>query len=136
MGLVLVLLRAFVLGQLDIEGHKQILKQEKPKLDVKKEKSFQVFEAVAGNNTSNFIPIHADIEDDEDEGRNVTEMVSYSTKVSVSMKQESDGKDLIDRQSDIPVTGGLIPASIPSGHIRFENVSFSYPTRPDVSIMR
>ena len=44
--------------------------------------------------------------------------------------------DLIDRQSDIPVSGGLIPASIPTGHIKFENVSFSYPTRPDVSIMR
>ena len=44
--------------------------------------------------------------------------------------------DLIDRQSDIPVSGGLVPASVPSGHIKFENVSFSYPTRPDVSIMR
>ena len=46
-GLGLVALWSQAMGQLDIAGHKELLKkQESPKLEVKTEKSFQVFEAV------------------------------------------------------------------------------------------
>merc|ERR1719350_1877685 len=44
--------------------------------------------------------------------------------------------ELIDRRSDIPVTGGLIPSKPLVGRIKFEDVTFSYPTRPDVTVMR
>ena len=42
---------------------------------------------------------------------------------------------LIDRKPDIPVSGGITPLISPRGQIKFENVSFSYPTRPDISIL-
>jgi len=42
---------------------------------------------------------------------------------------------LIDRKSDIPVMGGLTPSNPPKGHIKFDGVSFSYPTRPDIKIL-
>ena len=42
---------------------------------------------------------------------------------------------LIDRKPDIPVSGGITPFISPRGQIKFENVSFSYPTRPDISIL-
>ena len=44
--------------------------------------------------------------------------------------------ELIDRRSDIPVTGGIIPSKPLVGRIKFEDVTFSYPTRPDVTVMR
>ena len=44
--------------------------------------------------------------------------------------------ELIDRRSAIPVSGGEVPAAPPAGLIKFENVSFSYPTRPDVAVLR
>ena len=44
--------------------------------------------------------------------------------------------ELIDRRSAIPVSGGKVPAAAPAGLIKFENVSFSYPTRPDVAVLR
>ena len=44
--------------------------------------------------------------------------------------------ELIDRRSAIPVSGGVVPAAAPAGLIKFENVSFSYPTRPDVAVLR
>ena len=44
--------------------------------------------------------------------------------------------DLIDRKPEIPVTGGTVPSEGPRGEVSFNNVSFSYPSRPDVKIMR
>merc|ERR1740123_230105 len=42
---------------------------------------------------------------------------------------------LIDRQPRVPLTGGSIPEKM-DGSIRFEDVSFVYPTRPDVYVLR
>jgi ATP-binding cassette subfamily B protein len=42
---------------------------------------------------------------------------------------------LIDRVPQVPVTGGLCPSKM-DGHIRFEDVSFQYPARPDVSVLK
>jgi len=44
--------------------------------------------------------------------------------------------ELVDKQPTIPVSGGLVPTQIPAGHIQFNNVTFAYPTRLDVPIMK
>eukprot|EP00092_Neocalanus_flemingeri_P007319 GFUD01007905.1.p1 GENE.GFUD01007905.1~~GFUD01007905.1.p1 ORF type:complete len:656 (-),score=137.59 GFUD01007905.1:193-2160(-) len=44
--------------------------------------------------------------------------------------------ELVDKQPTIPVSGGLVPAQTPAGHIHFNNVNFAYPTRQDVPIMK
>lgn len=41
---------------------------------------------------------------------------------------------LIDRVPKVPVSGGKQPEAM-EGHINFENVTFSYPTRPEVLVM-
>lgn len=44
---------------------------------------------------------------------------------------------LLERKSAIPPEGGLpIPAGIRSGTIKFENVSFEYPTRKDLHVLK
>merc|ERR1740121_3125093 len=42
---------------------------------------------------------------------------------------------LIDRVAKVPVHGGKQPEAM-EGHINFENVTFSYPTRPEVEVMK
>jgi len=42
---------------------------------------------------------------------------------------------LIDRRPRVPLTGGAMPEQM-DGFIRFENVSFAYPTRPDIYVLR
>jgi len=44
--------------------------------------------------------------------------------------------ELVDKQPTIPVSGGLVPSQVPAGHIQFNNVTFAYPTRQDVPIMK
>ena len=43
--------------------------------------------------------------------------------------------ELTDRTPLIPPMGGIVPVN-PKGQIRFENVSFAYPTRPDQDILK
>jgi len=43
---------------------------------------------------------------------------------------------LIDRVSKIPVSGGLILEKEPKGQVKFVSVSFSYPSRPEVRILK
>jgi len=43
--------------------------------------------------------------------------------------------ELLDRTPEIPVRGGDRPAAV-AGEVRLEQVSFSYPTRPDVQVLR
>lgn len=42
---------------------------------------------------------------------------------------------LIDREPRVPVKGGVVPEEM-EGTICFDNVSFSYPTRPDVMVLK
>lgn len=42
---------------------------------------------------------------------------------------------LIDREPRVPVSGGAQPEHM-EGIIRFDNVSFAYPTRPDVTVLK
>lgn len=44
--------------------------------------------------------------------------------------------ELMDRQPTIPLSDGLTPSSPLKGHIEFSNISFAYPTRPDVTICK
>lgn len=41
---------------------------------------------------------------------------------------------LIDRQPLIPIQQGSIPSTL-QGHIKFDQVSFSYPSRPDIQVL-
>ncbi|XP_069698495.1 ATP-binding cassette sub-family B member 10, mitochondrial isoform X2 [Periplaneta americana] len=43
--------------------------------------------------------------------------------------------ELVDRTPAIPVSGGLVPTKEPEGRITFQNVSFTYPSRPDSRII-
>ncbi|GFG39550.1 hypothetical protein Cfor_00980 [Coptotermes formosanus] len=43
--------------------------------------------------------------------------------------------ELVDRVPAIPVSGGLVPAKEPAGQIMFQNVSFTYPSRPDARVI-
>ena len=44
--------------------------------------------------------------------------------------------ELVDKQPTIPISGGIIPSQNPAGHIQFDNVTFAYPTREDVPILK
>ncbi|KAJ9579752.1 hypothetical protein L9F63_004589, partial [Diploptera punctata] len=44
--------------------------------------------------------------------------------------------ELVDREPKIPISGGLIPPHAPVGQISFQNVSFTYPSRPNVHIIQ
>lgn len=44
--------------------------------------------------------------------------------------------ELVDRPPAVPLVGGLLPTVQPRGNIAFDNVSFSYPSRPDVPIIK
>jgi len=43
--------------------------------------------------------------------------------------------ELVDKNPNIPIVGGVVPSKLPEGHIEFKDVKFAYPTRPDVSIL-
>jgi ATP-binding cassette subfamily B (MDR/TAP) protein 10 len=44
--------------------------------------------------------------------------------------------EIIDRQPTIPVDQGLIPTKHLIGNIMFNQVDFSYPSRPDVAVIK
>ena len=60
---------------------------------------------------------------------------SFYAEMNKGLGASSRLWQLIDRKSDIPVMGGLTPSSPPKGHVKFDGVSFSYPTRPDIAIL-
>lgn len=43
--------------------------------------------------------------------------------------------ELVDRVPTIPVSGGLVPTKEPAGQITFQDVSFTYPSRPDTRVI-
>ena len=109
LGLGLVMFRCGLVvsvSQLDIEGHKQLLiNKETPNIETKKE--FQVFQAVTEPQKSSKQLDEVEVSDTHDNetvSENIDELVpkdeiiSYSTKVSVSMKKDRE-EEQIDRNS-------------------------------------
>lgn len=43
--------------------------------------------------------------------------------------------ELTDKVPQIPLTGGVVPSAGFQGNVVFRDVHFSYPTRPDVSVL-
>lgn len=43
--------------------------------------------------------------------------------------------EIIDTESNIPISGGIWPEQC-AGEVSFENVSFAYPTRPDIVVLK
>ena len=43
--------------------------------------------------------------------------------------------ELLDREPKVRFRGGIVPSTI-HGHIRFKNVSFAYPARPDTMVLK
>ena len=149
-GLGLMALCSQAMGQLDIIGHKEMLKkqeQESQKLEVKTEKSFQVFEAVkekdiirennssssASKSPKSLLTVKKINENETSTLADDGEMVSYSTKVSVSMKTDNNGEQ-IDRTSYYVPPGGNNFIRIPqqSHHASYPGSSspqhYQYPT--------
>eukprot|EP00833_Pecoramyces_ruminatium_P012142 jgi/Orpsp1_1/1186174/evm.model.d7180000048690.1 len=44
--------------------------------------------------------------------------------------------EIIERESEIKLDGGLIPDKPTQGYIEFQDVRFSYPSRPDVEVLK
>ncbi|ORX55899.1 ATP-binding cassette transporter subfamily B member 4a [Piromyces finnis] len=44
--------------------------------------------------------------------------------------------DIIEREPEIKLEGGLIPDKPTEGHIEFQDVRFNYPSRPDVEVLK
>ncbi|XP_064407868.1 antigen peptide transporter 2-like [Latimeria chalumnae] len=55
----------------------------------------------------------------------LTQMVGVAEKVF----------EYLDCKSTVPLNGTLIPSKL-TGHIQFRNVSFSYPTRPEIQVLK
>ncbi|RGB26342.1 multidrug resistance protein 1a, partial [Rhizophagus diaphanus] len=63
----------------------------------------------------------------------------YFTDVAKALGSAKNLYTAIDRKSLIDVTsttGKILPSSGLEGHIEFKNVSFNYPTRPDVQVLK
>ena len=44
---------------------------------------------------------------------------------------------VVDRESAIPTDSGVqVPPSVREGIVRFENVTFAYPSRPEVKVLK
>ncbi|EDV91770.1 ATP-binding cassette sub-family B member 10, mitochondrial [Drosophila grimshawi] len=43
--------------------------------------------------------------------------------------------EIIDRKYAIPINTGISPKAKPVGEMRFDNVDFSYPSRPDINVL-
>ncbi|XP_067011462.1 ATP-binding cassette sub-family B member 10, mitochondrial isoform X2 [Anabrus simplex] len=60
---------------------------------------------------------------------------SFYSELSRGLGASTRLWELVDRQPLIPVSGGLIPSEDPRGHVSFQKVTFSYPTRKSVPIL-
>lgn len=67
-------------------------------------------------------------------------MMSYFPLVKKAVGASEKIFEYVDRKPDVPPEGSLAPKTL-RGHVRFNDVTFAYPTRPnervlDVSYMR
>ncbi|XP_029440591.1 antigen peptide transporter 2-like isoform X1 [Rhinatrema bivittatum] len=71
----------------------------------------------------------------EESGRYIQSLVHMYGDMIHSMGAAEKVFQYLDRKSTVPTEGDLKPKDF-KGHVHFQNVSFSYPTRPDVSVLK
>ncbi|KAL0280768.1 UNVERIFIED_CONTAM: hypothetical protein PYX00_001970 [Menopon gallinae] len=67
-------------------------------------------------------------------GFSITGMANFYSSINKSVGSSLRLWEILDRVPAIPVSGGLVPEEEPRGHIVFQNVFFSYPTRSHIPI--
>lgn len=62
-------------------------------------------------------------------------MMSYYPRVKKAVGASEKIFEYVDRKPDVPPDGSLAPKTL-SGHVRFNDVTFAYPTRPDEKVLK
>lgn len=62
-------------------------------------------------------------------------MMSYYPRVKKAIGASEKIFEYVDRKPDVPPEGSLAPEKL-EGHVRFNNVTFAYPTRPNENILK
>ncbi|XP_027013646.2 antigen peptide transporter 1 [Tachysurus fulvidraco] len=65
----------------------------------------------------------------------VEALMSYYPRVKKAVGGSEKIFEYVDREPDVSPEGSLAPKTL-RGHIRFNNVTFAYPTRPDESVLK
>ncbi|KAL3266073.1 hypothetical protein HHI36_010259 [Cryptolaemus montrouzieri] len=67
-------------------------------------------------------------------GISIGGLSSFYSELNKSIGAGSRIWEIMDREAEIPLKGGIIPLEAPKGKIVFQNVVFSYPSREDIKI--
>ncbi|XP_050533666.1 ATP-binding cassette sub-family B member 10, mitochondrial [Daktulosphaira vitifoliae] len=67
-------------------------------------------------------------------GVSIGGLSSFYSDINKGLGASSRIWEIIDRKPLIPIYGGIIPKKELKGDINFQNIAFSYPNRPDISI--
>lgn len=68
-------------------------------------------------------------------GVSISGLSSFYSEMNRALGASTRLWELADRVPEIPVSGGLVPTKMPAGHITFQNVSFTYPSRPGACVI-
>lgn len=61
--------------------------------------------------------------------------MSYYPRVKKAVGASQKIFEYVDRKPDVPPEGSLAPKTL-RGHVRFNNITFAYPTRPGENILK
>lgn len=61
--------------------------------------------------------------------------MSYYPRVKKAVGASEKIFEYVDRKPDVPPEGSLAPKTL-RGHVRFDNVTFAYPTRPAENVLK
>lgn len=62
-------------------------------------------------------------------------LMSYWPHVKKAVGASEKIFEYVDRKPEIPPDGTLAPQTL-NGHVRFENITFAYPKRPDTNVLK
>ncbi|KAI5092398.1 antigen peptide transporter 1 [Silurus meridionalis] len=65
----------------------------------------------------------------------VEALMSYYPRVKKAVGASEKIFEYVDRKPDVPPDGSLAPKTL-SGHVRFDNITFAYPTRQDENVLK
>ncbi|XP_053468157.1 antigen peptide transporter 1 isoform X1 [Ictalurus furcatus] len=65
----------------------------------------------------------------------VEALMSYYPRVKKAVGASEKIFEYVDRKPDVPPEGSLAPKTL-RGHVRFDNVTFAYPTRPAENVLK